>query len=370
MRIFTFIMSLLVAGLTMAAPLTVVIDAGHGGHDGGAAGATSHEKDVNLAVALKLGKELKQQLGKDVKIIYTRDNDFFVTLLGRAEIANKAKADLFVSIHCNSIGNAKRRNQVSGSSVYVRGFASSARAKEVANLENAVLELEDHTKVNTSLEESLINELVWNKNLDQSIALADNILNELVSTAGRKRGNVEQNDLAVLKRTDMPAVLVEIDFICNPEMEKFMVSEKGQNIFAKAIANGIIAYHHNGKTKDKKAKIPKENVTPDSTTENEESSSSELPATKRTLNVGEPDSGNDARIDYRIQFLISPSKLAADSPLLKGVKKSECYRDGNAWKYTVGHFSTMAEAMSELKKIKSKFSDAFVVKFSKGKRIK
>ena len=103
-----------------AAKLTVVIDAGHGGHDIGAPGATVNEKAVNLAVAKKLGSALKKKFKDDIKVIYTRDNDSFVKLGDRAEIANRADADLFVSIHCNSIGDRKRRNQVSGASVYVR----------------------------------------------------------------------------------------------------------------------------------------------------------------------------------------------------------------------------------------------------------
>lgn len=356
MRLLVSILLLAVSALMSATPYIVVIDAGHGGHDGGAPGAKILEKEVNLKVALALGKQLKKDFKDRVKVIYTRDDDTFVTLLGRAQIANNNNADIFVSIHSNSIGDASRRDKVKGSSVYVRGFASSKKASEVAARENSVLQLEDKTKINTSSEASVLNELIWNKNLEKSISLASNILDRLVATAGRNRGQVEQNDLAVLKRTDMPAVLIELDYICNPMMEKFMASEDGQQLMAKGIAEGIAEYFSAAKGLH-------------ATTPSKIKNSKPAPADK-TRDEHKPVKKNDGKPIYKIQFMTSSRPVSASSDKMKGLTDAEYYKENGTYKYTIGNFSSQEESLNELKRIKKFFPDAFVIKTIDGKRVR
>lgn len=354
---------MLLVSLTMwGAPYVVVIDAGHGGHDPGAVGVNTNEKSINLGVALRLGSALSQAMGKDVKVIYTRADDTFVPLITRADIANRASADLFISIHANSISDLHRRTTINGASVYVRGFASSKQASEVAKRENAVVTLEDKTKINTTSEESLLNDLVWNKHLDESIRLADILLERLVADAGRKRGAVEQNDLAVLKRTKMPAVLVELDFICNPAMEKFMASEVGQQKLASALCNGVMKFRNpSARTiKAKTASHPPISGKVETKVETKDNLKTEPKASAATA----------PSEDYRIQFLTSPRVLPEKSPKLKGLSPTSYYLDGSTYKYTFGSYTSQQEAMKKLPDIRTLFPDAFVVYFKEGKRIK
>lgn len=349
---------LIIAFNISAKNLVVVLDAGHGGHDPGAVGATSSEKTITLAVALKTGEQLKQILGKNVNVIYTRDSDFFVPLGNRAQIANNAKADLFVSIHANSISDLKRRTLVQGASVYVRGFASSKQASEVAAFENASLKYE---KTTSSAEQSLLDDLMWNRNLEQSISLADLMLESMAKNASRKRGAVEQNDFAVLRLSKMPAVLVELDYICNPAMEKFLISTQGQQQLAYSLASAIAAYH-TGKpvsateTKQNQKKKEKENQQNTIKEDDKKPTGSTTPESDKEI--------------FKIQFLIAGKPLPDNSPKLKGLTNADYYIDGNSLKYTVGSFTTIEEANKQLPAIKKLFPDAFVIKFKNGKRIK
>ncbi len=353
------LMFLLSFGATImsAAPFVVVIDPGHGGKDPGALGSITNEKTVNLRVAQKLEKLLNKKLRNKVKVIMTRDDDFFVTLGGRAEIANKAEADVFVSIHANSISSPKRRAVVSGASVYVRGFASSEQAREVARRENSSLKYESTKDSGKSAEESVISDLVWNRNLEESISLADCLLTELSTTAGRKRGAIEQNDLAVLKRTKMPAVLVELDYICNPHMEQFLNSSHGQEKLAKALTNGIVKFASKG---HKNIIAPTKNNNKQTDDTRRETQKKSRVDTNETT----------AKTTYHIQFLISKSKIPENSHKLKGLKNIGYYSDGGYIKYYNGNYATEAEAISKLKQIRSLFSDAFIIKMMNGTRIK
>lgn len=236
--------------LTAAAEekFTVVIDAGHGGGDTGAVGIITREKDINLAVATKLGKLIEDNF-KDVKVVYTRRNDTFVTLQGRADIANKAGGDLFISIHANSIDKkARNYRTVAGASVYTLGFRRTEENLAVAMRENSVMKLEaDYSTVYegfdpSSTESYIIFEMSRNKHVEQSVAAAQAIQQELVATAGRRDRGVRQANFWVLFKTSMPAVLVELDFICNPVQEKYMASNKGREKMAQAIFNGFREY--------------------------------------------------------------------------------------------------------------------------------
>lgn len=225
----------------------VVIDAGHGGKDVGAAENGAQEKDINLAVALKLGELIEKKL-KDTKVVYTRKNDTFVSLQGRADIANKAKADLFISIHTNSVdkSNSNRANVV-GASTYVLGLHKDSENLGVAKRENAVIELDANdkakfTQFNPQEDESyIIFEMTQKKNLQNSIRFAKDVQTEM-EKAGRKSRGVRQAGFWVLWSTAMPAALVELDFICNPEQAQFMTSNEGQAKLAGAIFNAVKKY--------------------------------------------------------------------------------------------------------------------------------
>lgn len=227
---------------------TIVIDAGHGGHDAGAVDNGVMEKDVNLGVASLLANKIKSNL-KDVKVVMTRSVDAFVSLQNRADIANKNKGDLFVSIHTNSVdANNPNRKNVTGASVYALGPQKDANNLQVARRENSVIELErdyrqTYKDFDPSKDESyIIFELAQKKNLGQSLKFADKAQKELVKTAGRADRGVKQAGFWVLWATSMPAVLVELDFICNPESAKFIASEDGQKKLADALFNAVKDY--------------------------------------------------------------------------------------------------------------------------------
>lgn len=227
---------------------TVVIDAGHGGKDTGAIDNGVKEKDVNLGVALQLADLLRKKL-KDVKVVMTRDNDTFLSLQERADKANKSKGDLFISIHTNSVDKSnKNRTTVAGASVYAMGLHKDQNNMKVAQRENSVIELESnyekkYSGFDPSNDESyIIFEMAQKKNLSQSIKFANEVQKQLVNFADRKDRGVHQAGFWVLWATSMPSVLVELDFICNPNSAKFIGSEQGQKKMAEAIFNAVKTY--------------------------------------------------------------------------------------------------------------------------------
>ncbi len=236
--------------LTAAAEekFTVVIDAGHGGGDTGAVGIITREKDINLAVATKLGKLIEDNF-KDVKVVYTRRNDTFVTLQGRADIANKAGGDLFISIHINSVARRTRgRERLKGTSVYTLGLHKSEANLSVAMAENAVIELEEdfsetYMGFDPALSESyIIFELDQNRSMEQSLEMASLAQHFLVSHAGRADREVRQAGFLVLWATRMPSVLVELDFMCNPDIERYFQKDESRKELAEALFLAVDAY--------------------------------------------------------------------------------------------------------------------------------
>lgn len=224
----------------------IVIDAGHGGQDGSTRGIFSKEKDVALEVALRLGKAIESKL-PDVKVIYTRKTDVFVNLYDRIGIANKEKADIFISIHCNSMGfNVKNRTQVRGTETLVSGFGRIGE-QDAALRENASVLLEKNYKDNyegfdpNDPESYIIFSLMKNAYRDQSIKLASLLQDEYVKS-GRVNRGVKEQSLAVLARAGMPAILTEIGFISNPTEEKYMNSEEGQEEIVNNIVNAIAIF--------------------------------------------------------------------------------------------------------------------------------
>lgn len=226
---------------------TVVVDAGHGGKDIGATDNNAREKDINLGVALQLESLIKKKL-KEANVVMTRDDDTYLTLQQRADVANKAKGDLFISIHTNSVDKSnKNRKTVAGSSVYALGLHKDDNNMRVARRENSVIELEQnyeqkYSGFDPAKDESyIIFEMAQKKNLSKSIKFAEEAQNQLVKS-GRKNRGVHQAGFWVLWATSMPAVLIELDFICNPSSAKFMTSEKGQKELAGAIFKAVESY--------------------------------------------------------------------------------------------------------------------------------
>lgn len=346
---------------------TVVIDAGHGGADYGARGAKANEKDVNLGVALKVKKLIEKSL-KDVKVVMTRDNDTFIPLQGRADIANAAGGDLFISIHTNSVSEkSKNRKTVNGAAVYVLGSKSEENLA-VAQRENSVIMMEDdYTSTYqgfdpTSPESYIAFELIQNQHMEHSLKAARAIQNELVTTAGRNDHGVRQAMFWVLVKTGMPSVLVELDFICNPTQERFLSSEEGQIKLAEAIYNGFKVYKA---AHDKEqAQMRGDNPPP----QQPQRTPAQRPGTKQPDSRQMAETGN--AIIYKVQFLVSPSPIRPGSPQFKGIESPEYYRDGKSYKYTTGATESQSEANRLLRKVKEKFPDAFIIKTRDGKRIK
>lgn len=244
---------------------TVVIDAGHGGHDHGAIDNGVREKDINLAVAKRLASLIKKKL-KSINVVMTRDDDTFVSLQERANIANNNKGDLFISIHTNSVDkNNPNRTKVSGASVYALGPQKDADNLRVAQRENAVIELERNYKqkysgFDPSKDESyIIFEMAQKKNLGRSLRFAEKAQKELVKSGRANRG-VRQAGFWVLWATSMPSVLVELDFICNPTTAKYLNSDKGQDELAEALFDAVEDYHKTYKKRFSENDMMPENV--------------------------------------------------------------------------------------------------------------
>jgi len=228
----------------LAMPYTLVIDAGHGGKDPGAQIKTAKEKNINLAVALAFGKLVEQNC-KDVKVVYTRKTDVFVALDQRANIANRAKADLFVSIHTNATA-AKVGPR--GAETYTLGMHRAADNLAVAKRENSVITLESNYEKKyegfdpNSSESYIIFELIQDKNMESSVKLAGLIQKQFRTTAKRVDKGVHQAGFLVLRETSMPSVLVELGYINNTSEAAYLTSKSGVNALAKSLYNAFVAY--------------------------------------------------------------------------------------------------------------------------------
>lgn len=224
---------------------TLVIDAGHGGKDVGALGAFSNEKDINLNVALAFGRLVEDNL-PDVKVIYTRKTDVFIPLKGRAEIANKAKADLFISVHTNSVPPTKTPPQ--GFQVYTLGMHRAKDNLDVAMRENSVISLEKGYEKTyegfdpKSSESYIMFEILQSGNMEKSVELARLIQRSVCSKANRNDKGVHQAGFLVLRETSMPSCLIELGFITSEEEEQFLNSQRGIDLMAHGIYEAFVEY--------------------------------------------------------------------------------------------------------------------------------
>ncbi|MGM9804734.1 MAG: N-acetylmuramoyl-L-alanine amidase [Muribaculaceae bacterium] len=362
-----------------AKQFVVVIDPGHGGKDYGALGKKINEKTINLNVALKLGEMIESKCS-DVKVVYTRDNDRFISLQQRANIANKANGNLFISIHTNSVDKkVHNRTSYNGASTYTLGMHKNEENLAVAKRENSVMKLEEDFSTTyqgfdpNSTESYIIFEISQSKHVEQSVDFAQRVQREFVKTADRKDNGVRQAGFWVLAKTSMPAVLVELDFICNPKMEEFLGSKSGQESLAKAIFNAFKSYKNSyfvndgTKQKDRKKKSNgKEKPESDElyASGNDDAVDDSKPETADNAQVA-----SDDEIEYRVQIFTSPKRLKDDDSRIKNLKDVNYYYEKGLYKYTCGSVKDKKDALSLQKEVRKQFPQAFVVTFKGGKRI-
>ncbi|KAA6324449.1 N-acetylmuramoyl-L-alanine amidase AmiC [termite gut metagenome] len=347
-----------------AKDFVVVIDPGHGGHDPGAIGKMSKEKNINLNVALKLGNLIKANC-KDVKIVYTRNTDVFIPLNRRAESANSEKADLFISIHTNALAG---RKLVQGASTWTLGLARSEENLEVAKRENAVMLYEADYQTRyagfdpNSSESYIIFEFIQDKYMTQSVRLASLIQQQFGRACNRKDLGVRQAGFLVLKNTTMPSILVELGFISTPEEERFLNSETGASLMAKGIYNAFLTYKKENHVETPKTtiEIPKN----DTQVEKEQTEIYSPSAPSTSL---QPISSE--KIIFKVQFLTSPQLLPKNHTKMKGLKEVEYYKDKGIYKYTYGASPDYNKVLNIKKQISVHFKDAFIVAFKNNKRI-
>lgn len=348
---------------------TVVIDPGHGGKDPGSVGRKTTESKVVLAIALKLGKYIEENM-KDVKVVYTRKSDEFVELHKRAEIANSNKADLFISIHANGNHN----HEVSGTETLVLGTIRAGENFEVAKRENSVILLEDNYKekyegFDPNLPESYLSlSLVQDLYLKKSVNFAALVQDQFRERALRKDRSVKQQSLLVLARTAMPGVLIETGFITNPEEEKYLMSEQGQEYLASAIYRAFRDYKEI--LESRSTLMASVGRRPDS-----DSSSTVKVSTNPVSDVAglsdatpQPDNEpaellaeNKPEIIFKVQIAASLKRFPPGSPLFKGEKNVNEYRVDNMYKYAIGSSNSFNDIVAYSKEVREKFPDAFVI---------
>ena len=323
---------------------TVVLDAGHGGKDPGNTGNGYLEKNIALSIALQVGKELEKQ--KDIKVIYTRKKDVFVNLFRRAEIANKAKADLFISIHCDS-----HTSNAYGAGTFVLGLHANQRNFEIAKKENSVIFKEENYEqkydgFDPNNPESVISLVLMQEDyLDQSIVIADLIQRAFVIDLNRKNRTVKQAGFIVLKYTYMPSVLVETGFLTNKKEGAYLNSSKGQREMSSSIAKGIIKY--------------KSRFSNDSTFEPINSFSYE-------------DSSFKQEDDYylKIQIASSKKRIPLKSYNFKGLKSLSTTKTGSLFRYYYEKTRDYSIAKKLLLKAKNNgYKDAIIVAFKNDTKI-
>ena len=329
-------------------PFTVVIDAGHGGVDPGALGRKSQEKDINFKVSNRLGEMIKEAY-PEVKVIYTRTTDVKIPLARRADIANKANANLFISIH----SNASKNKSANGCQTFTLGSGSDAEAKAAAMYENEVILSEDNFEETykgfdpRSSESYIIFELMRSHDMELSVKLAEMVQNGMLGTTSLNDRGVSSAGFLVLHRTVMPSILVELGFISNSNDENLIASKEGQEKLARGVFNGFAEYYElYGKGKENKQGNKK--------TEASSKESAVAPAGDRPV--------------FKIQIMASDSKLKSNDKRLKGLD-ADYYTENGVYKYTYGESEDYNEIQKIKKQISDKFKDAFVIAFLNGEKI-
>ena len=361
----------------------LVIDAGHGGKDPGAQRFQIDEKDINLSVARKLG-DLIESNHNDIRVIYTRKSDRFIELDERANIANRAKADLFISIHTNAV---ERGSYVTGTETFTLGLARTDENLQVAMRENSAILLEDNYLQKyegfdpNSSESYIIFEFMQNKHMEQSVDLASKIQKSFTSVNRVDRG-VRQAGLLVLRKTSMPSVLVELGFISNKEEARFMNSDNGQDKLALSLYSAFVKYKREF---DRKQGALSNGVIADSrpVRDTEKPSIREYETSERETEPAKRDSeivrparneksvkATPGRLIYKIQILTSDKKISDSTRLFKGYKNIDSFKEGGLIKYTYGESTSFDEIKGLRRKVSKDFKDAFIIAFKNGEKVK
>ena len=350
---------------------TLVIDAGHGRHDAGALGATSKEKDINLNVALAFGRYVERNC-PDVKVIYTRKTDVFVPLNVRADIANKIKADLFMSIHTNALPGGKIAR---GVETYTLGMARAKSNLDVAKRENSVILVEDDYKQHyagfdpNSSESYIMFEFMQDKYMEKSVELAKQVQSQVCSSTSHADKGVHQAGFLVLRCTSMPSCLIELGFITTPDEEAYLNSDVGIDALGHGIYRAFVNYKsgHNGKVTmpfkadEDQADIP--NIVENKPDEDGVMKESPVPV------VVQKDNGTDEKPVFKVQIVASNRSLREGSQQFKGETNIDNYQEDNMFKYTIGASADYNEIYRLRKTLLGKFPEAFIVAFKDGNRM-
>lgn len=381
-RIVATIIMIFVLVVAMAAKksFTLVIDPGHGGHDAGAIGTFSKEKNINLNVALAFGRLVENNCS-NVKVIYTRKTDVFIPLHQRADIANRNKADLFISIHTNALPKGAK---ATGLETYTLGMHRASDNFDVAKRENSVILIEKDYKQHyegfdpSSSESYIMFEFLQDKNMAQSVELAKMVQKRTCAAATRPNKGVKQAGFLVLRETSMPSCLIELGFISTPSEEQFLNSDEGIANMGRGIYQAFCDYLSKY---DKSFTVPfkpelsrqeldeKPQPAVEETKEDTKEERKAAPAEKPANQEEKQKVNQDEAPVFKVQILTSNVKLKSGSRQLKGQEDADFYKDGNIYKYTVGASTNYNEIYRLRKQLLDRFPEAFIIAFKHGQRM-
>ena len=402
---YTLIRALLVAAFMIlvvadvaARQFTLVIDAGHGGHDAGAKGSFSYEKNINLKMALAFGRYVEKNC-PDVTVIYTRKTDVFVPLHKRADIANKNRADVFISIHTNALPGGRIAR---GMETYTMGMRRSNEKLSAAQRENAVITYESDYKERyegydpNSPESAIMFEFIHDKNMAKSVELAKHVQKSVCSTANRPDKGVKQDVFLVLRETSMPACLIELGFITTPDEERLLNDDASIDNIARGIYSAFAKYKNDNysgvnvplvapKETDKVSLptlIPQDDA--DKQKNRNAARNAETTASKPQLATSQPrraaaktvnapagtsKADDDDAPVFKVQIMANATKEAKNSPRFKGYDGIDMYEEGGMYKYTIGA-STNYNAINRLRaSLATEFPGCFIVAFRNGSKM-
>lgn len=342
---------------------TLVIDPGHGGHDAGARGAISMEKNINLTVALRFGKYVEQNM-PEVRVIYTRKQDVFIPLHERANIANRANADLFISVHTNALPAGKVAR---GFETYTLGMHRAKDNLDVAMRENSVISMEKGFEQTyegfdpKSSESYIIFEFIQGKNMERSVELARMIQRSVCDSGCRPDKGVHQAGFLVLRETSMPSCLIELGFITTPDEERLLNDNAKVDDIAKGIYEAFAKY---------KNKYDRSVSVPYRAAERQEStlpkivpdSYKEAPAAKKAAPAPK-----DAPV-FKLQIFVGNRNLRKGDAHFKGETEIDSFQEGNLVKYTLGASTNYNEIYRLRKEKMEKFPEAFIIAFKNGEK--